>query len=240
MDLQLNGAVEAAIRAALECRWQEAIFLNQSIINQNPNDCEALNRLAKAHFELGQLAKAKAAYQKVLTIDPYNPIALKNLQRIEKILGGKNGNGNGHHSQPSLDTFLGEPGRTKLVSLVHLATPDTLSSLREGEKVELMPKKHCVAVCLQDGPYLGAFPDDISHLLISLINAGNQYDTFIKSTTPKRLVVLIKETFRSKKLGNQPSFIQLHKKTVYRRQTVDDYSKVIEEEQEEEIVEEII
>ena len=50
-------------------------------------------------------------------------------------------------------------------------------------------------------------PDDTAHLLTRLIKGGNKYELFIKSVRVNALSVLIRETFRSKRFKNQPSFL---------------------------------
>ena len=91
---------QAAILAALASRWQEAVKLNEKIINVEKDNIEALNRLARAHYFLGEDAKSQKCYKKVLELDPYNIIAIKNLEKLLKSTRGANGSprkaGNGH------------------------------------------------------------------------------------------------------------------------------------------------
>jgi len=208
---------QKAIEEALSSNWEEAIDKNQKILLLNPNDLEAKNRLAKAYLESGKVELAKAIYLEVLETDPYNQIALKNLKRIEEING--NGHTNGHtknnNCQLNFSVFLSEPGKTKLVNLVHLATPQTLSLLSPGEQLVLQNKKHTIYVLNQDGHYLGALPDDISHLLISLMDGGNVYEVFVKKVIPNCLQVIILEKYRSDKFKSQPSFLPNGKVNYY-------------------------
>ena len=75
-----------AIDAALNCNWTEAIEINEQIIVDDPENIPCLNRMAKAYTELGKYSRAKKIYQEVLKLDPYNPIASKNLKRIKRAL----------------------------------------------------------------------------------------------------------------------------------------------------------
>src|SRR4030043_1367372 len=75
-------ASQEAIALAMQSRWQEAITVNQSIIDLFPTDIDAYNRLGRAYTELGEFAKAKEAYSKALELDPSNTIASKNLSRL--------------------------------------------------------------------------------------------------------------------------------------------------------------
>src|SRR3989338_4300800 len=79
----MQATSENAIQAALRGKWTEAVDLNAAILRENPNELEALNRLARAYAELGEIAKADSTYRKVLVLDKYNPIAIKNLKRLK-------------------------------------------------------------------------------------------------------------------------------------------------------------
>ena len=70
-------ASQEAIALAMQSRWQEAVSVNQSIIELFPTDIDAYNRLGRAFMELGEFAKAKKAYNRALELDPNNSIAQK-------------------------------------------------------------------------------------------------------------------------------------------------------------------
>lgn len=210
----LEVLAQTAITAALTNDWPAAVKINKKIITQQNNDVEALLRLARAFACLGQTAKAARLYKKVLEIDPFNLIATKNLEKLTKTnSNGVNHNGNGKVVGTSVNVtqvFLYEPGKTKIVNLLNLAPPQVLTTLSCGDLVNLNPKNHAVTITKLDGTYLGAFPDDLAHRLITLIAQGNKYEAFVKSTTTKVLTVFIKEVERSPKFANQPSFLSKH------------------------------
>jgi tetratricopeptide (TPR) repeat protein len=194
-----------AADAALSSNWQEAIQINQKILKTNHEDVEALNRLARAQVCSGEIEKAQKTYKKVLELDPYNIIANKNMNKIN--LSNGSGNGKSIIFSPNLTSlFLSEPGKTKVVALLNLAPPSILSVLNYGEEVHLNAKSHSVTVNTLEGVHIGALPDDTAHKLIAFINGGNKYEAFVKSVTPKSLTIFIRETERSEKFTNQPSF----------------------------------
>jgi len=197
-----------AITATLAGNWQEAIRINQEILKVDPKDIEALNRLARAYKETGKLSLAKRTYRKVLTIDCFNPIAKKNLKLLEalpkQLKKAALNPGDFNHCSPA--TFVEEPGKTKIVSLVNLAPASVLLTLCPGNKVDLLIKRRSV-VCYLDGRYLGALPDDLSIKLIKRISAGNRYEAFVKTVDRKNLSVFIREVSRAAKFRNQPTFI---------------------------------
>lgn len=209
--MEENTLAKQAIREALDGNWEKAAEINKKILTANPQDPDALNRLARACAELGNSEKAKQCYNQVLQFDPANSIAAKNLKLLTKSengagLAGSTANGNGHKNL-TLDIFLAEPGRTKLVNLINLATPATLSKLKAAEKVQMVAKKHQVVIETEDGEYVGAIPDDLSHYLISLTKFGNYYEVYVKAVKTNTVSVLIWEKLRAARFANQPSFI---------------------------------
>lgn len=195
-----------AIQAALQANWEQALKLNQQIIEIDPKNVDALNRIALAYFELGDLVKSKKHYEESLKYDPYNQIASKFVKRIETLRKkGITKSGN-NHSKISTDPFIEEPGKTTMVNLLKTAEPQKLSLLSSGLEVNLITKNHCICITNKEGEYLGILPDDLSHKLIRLIRGGNKYQAFINGVKVNGLAILIRELFRAAKFKNQPSF----------------------------------
>lgn len=209
---------QLAIDAALSLDWLAAQKINKKIISLSSGNVEALNRLARAQTCEGEIDKAQKTYKKVLEIDPYNIIARKNVDKLSKVNDQK-GKSNGHsqkatnhtisHLTPTANlssVFLYEPGKTKVISLLNLASPSILGLLSCGDRVELLAKKHSVSITDLNGTYLGALPDDISHKILYYIAGGNKYEVYIKFATSKSLSIFVREVERSAKFTNQPSF----------------------------------
>lgn len=194
-----------AIKAAMKRAWDQAIELNQKILETEPKNIAALNRLARAFWEKGNFALAEKTYHQTLAIDRYNPIAKKNLRRLadqEKTsLKSKVKKGEAEGA-----IFLEEPGKTKVVKLVRLASPSVLSELDSADEVLLSPKKYTISITSTDGTYLGTIPDDLSHRLLRFIKGGNQYQAFVKTVDRQNLEIFIRETKRAPKFRNLPSF----------------------------------
>lgn len=198
---------QLAIKVALCANWDEAIKINKKILQIASSEIDALNRLAYAYTCLGQKAKAQKIYKKILQIDPYNIIARKNLEKVTRQNGHSNGNGIGIRENTNLSSvFLFEPGKTKIVNLINLASPAVLCSFNCGDQVSLNLKKHGITVTTCDGVYLGALPDDLAHKLLTFIAGGNKYETYIKCVNSKTLTIFIRETHRCERFLNQPSF----------------------------------
>jgi tetratricopeptide (TPR) repeat protein len=200
MDIDL---AQKAISAALVGNWTEAQKLNLKIVGQNPKDIEALNRLARSYAELGQAKKAIGTCQKVLEIDPFNSIALKSTKKWKALKVGEKQNG---PTGLSPELFLEEPGKTKLVSLLHVGDQKTLAVLDSGDEVKLNPKSHRIPVLTSDGKYIGRLPDDLSARLRKLIEAGGIYKVLIKSIDAKEVTVFIREVQKAESFKDSPSF----------------------------------
>ena len=205
-----SSLYQQAIDAALDSKWEEALKINRKIIKLDPLNVDALNRQAKAYMELGKSNLAKKYYSEVLKVDPYKPIALKNLEIMKsfKSNGQSNSWRTDCHNRLSPSLFLQEPGKTKMVSLLKVAEPQKLSQAFCGMKVMVAIKNRKITIVDSNGNYLGVLPDDINHHLIRLYKGGNKYELFIKSIRVNSLSVIIKETFRSKRFKNQPSFLE--------------------------------
>lgn len=201
MDISL---AQKAISFALHGEWEEAIKANLEILKLSPNDVDALNRLAKAYAEVGRGNLAKDTSQKVLDIDPINPIALRCLDKwkstkFEVTPQNKPTNTQRHE-------FIEESGKTKLVLLLHPGETSLLATLDSGDEVKLLTHPHSVSVLTIDDKYIGKLPDDLAARLRTLIKSGNKYQTLIKSVIGKDVTVFIKEIEKSESLKNSTSF----------------------------------
>ena len=196
-----------AIQTALEGNWQEAITINKSLIHEDPQDVDALNRLALAYTIIGKAKEAKSTYQKVLMLDPLNPIALRNLKRLKD--KGLNITGGGSTTGTCINNkFLEEPGKTKVVELVNIAQPNIVEALRTGQSLELGIKRLKI-FALEGTQYVGVLPDDISKRLIKFIKNGCKYEAYVKSANQHKVTIFIKEIKKTTRYKDQPSFTTL-------------------------------
>lgn len=191
-----------AIAAALSSDWKKAVEVNAAILHEDGNNVDCLNRLGRAHLELGDNKKAVLYFKKVLKIDKYDPIATRNLARaLQAPVGKKN-----VRSKTTQFNFLEEPGKTKLVALVNLAPAKILLKQERADSINLSPRRHTVIVSDQEGNYLGSLPDDLGHRLSILIKGGNSYCALTKSVSTTSMIIFIRETVRAKKFADTPSF----------------------------------
>lgn len=203
----MNSLKNQAIQTALQGDWNNAISLNQQILQEEPENIDALNRLAFAHATLGNINDAKEFYQKVLQLDIQNPIATKNLKRLSSL--------NGVPHAPIIykmnNIFIEEPGKTKVIELLNIADQKATSHLHCGEELHLQVKRMKIFVLDNDKQYIGMLPDDTSKRLIEFIQGGNLYEAYVKTVDEHKVTAFVKETFRSPKFKNQQSFINTEK-----------------------------
>jgi len=191
-----------SIQQALNGNWKNAIKLNKLILKDNSHDIDALNRLARAYSEIGNLTLALKTAKKVLSLDPFNTIALKALEKWKMIKKGDIYCSDSVKNQ----TFLEEPGKTKIVNLINTCDKCTLAYLDSGDEVKINAHGHKITINTKDGKYLGRIPDDISARLKTLIKHGYCYNICIKSINVNEVKVFIREYLRPEKYSDIPSF----------------------------------
>jgi tetratricopeptide (TPR) repeat protein len=198
----VNKLAQKAIDSALKGNWKKAKEINKLIVKNDPEDTEALNRLAKAYAELGEINKAKSTAKNVLKIDPFDNIAKKSLKKWIGIVKKDTSN----NKKPSKELFLEEPGKTKIVSLMHPGDISVIAQLDSCDELVINTHGHRITLTTHDGKYIGKLADDLSSRLKKLIRYGNEYQVFIKNIEDSNITIFIKEIKRSKKLADIPSF----------------------------------
>jgi tetratricopeptide (TPR) repeat protein len=193
-----------AIQTALVGDWNNAVNLNQQILVETPDDIDTLNRLAFAFLSLGQIKDAKNLYEKVLSLDMKNPIAIRNLKRLNDTKTKKS-------NIPLNNLFIEEPGKTKVIELLNVADKKVIAYLRSGERIELRIKRSKIFAIDSENQYIGMLPDDICQRLIKFMKAGNQYEAYIRTVDSNRACIFVRETKRIKKFRDQPSFVSMEK-----------------------------
>jgi tetratricopeptide (TPR) repeat protein len=200
-----DNLARSAIIAALNNDWSSALEANLEILNEEPNDTNALNRSARAYLQLGDIGNAVRSSEKVLKLDPVNSIAMKCISKCAALKS--NGSSHKPNNVTSIDNvFLEIPGKTKIVSLINLCDISTLAMLSAGESVHILPKLHKVSVTNLDEIYIGRLPDDLATRMIYFFKNGNEYNAFIKSVSNENVTVFIKEIKKSPNLNHIHSF----------------------------------
>jgi tetratricopeptide (TPR) repeat protein len=198
-------ASQEAISLAMQSRWQEAVTVNQGIIELFPTDIDACNRLGRAFMELGEFAKAKEAYSRGLELDPDNAIAKKNLQRLS-LLSASKVKVKEERREVAPDLFIGEMGKAGVVNLQNLAPGEVLASMAAGNQVYLKVRGQQLIVENEQGEYLGLVEPPHGFRLARLIEGGNKYAAAIVNIDNSTARVIIREVLQHPSQIGRPSF----------------------------------
>jgi tetratricopeptide (TPR) repeat protein len=210
---------EQAISAASNADWAEAADTNRRLLELGA-DAEAENRLAKALWELGELAAAREHYQTALALDPTNRIAERNIDRLRMLLveaGEKTVPANPGSKAP-VSIFVEETGKTGFAHLVDLATPAKLAQVNPGDNVELTPEGNRL-IATSNGVRIGAVEPRVAARLLKLIADGNKYAAGVTSLGDVDVRIILREVYQDPRNYGKVSFPTAAKSTDLRPYT---------------------
>jgi tetratricopeptide (TPR) repeat protein len=187
---------EQAISAATAADWEAAADLNRRILDLGA-DSAAENRLAKAYWEMGELATARDHYQAALAIDPTNRVAERNINRLRMLLAeaGKKTVPAQKGSKAPVSIFVEETGKTGFAHLVDLADPKKLAQVNPGDAVELSPDGPRL-VASSNGVHIGYVEPRVAARLLKLIAEGNKYTAGVTSLGEQDVRIIVRETYQ--------------------------------------------
>jgi Tetratricopeptide repeat len=187
---------EQAIAAATDGDWESAVDLNKRILDLGA-DSEAENRLAKAYWEMGELAQAREHYQSALALDPTNRIAERNINRLLLLMvdAGKKTVAAQKEDKAPVGIFVEETGKTGFAHLVDLADRRQLAQVNPGDAVELLPDGPRLAA-RANGNRIGYVEPRVAARLLKLIAEGNKYTAGVTSLGAEDVRIIIRETYQ--------------------------------------------
>lgn len=197
---------EQAIKLAMQSRWEEAVTVNQSILEMTGNrDGDAFNRLGRALMALGRFREAYDAYGSALRIDPTNQIAKKNLAILEKKVevDGQSAATPREYVDPKL--FVEETGKTGTTALVN-PNREAVSHMTPGERVYLRRDGNLLLAENAAAQVIGQVEPRIALRLIRLMDGGNEYAAAISQVSHDNARIIIKETFQHPSQAGRLSF----------------------------------
>jgi hypothetical protein len=201
--------VDEARKTAFAGNWEDAVSLNQQILDRFQKDAEAYNRLGRAHLALGNIDEAKDAYSKALRADPANLIARRNLQRLE-ILRGHGGRSAAPATRPGAmprtSVFLEEVGRTWVDELVNPGDEQELADIYPGEQLALSGEDDRLVVRRANGNRLGEIEPKTGHRVLELMASGNRYEIYALGLSGQTLRIILREVFRDPSVATTVSF----------------------------------
>jgi tetratricopeptide (TPR) repeat protein len=197
---------EQAIQQAAQAQWADAADTNRKLLALGP-DAEAENRLAKALWEMGELASAREHYQTALALDPTNRIAERNIDRLRMLLVEA-----GERTVPAMDgskaavsIFVEETGKTGFAHLTDLADPRKLAQVNPGDSVELTPDGNRL-IAFSNGVRIGVVDPRVAARLLKLLADGNKYAAGVTSLGDKDVRIIIREIFQDPRNYGKVSF----------------------------------
>jgi tetratricopeptide (TPR) repeat protein len=199
--------VEDARQAAIEGRWENALTINQQIVERSPRDAAAYNRIGKAQLELGNVQEAIDAYSSSLKADAANMIARRNLHRLEQ-LGGRESEieRRGKKLTPRTSVFIQEVGKTWVDEIINPAATDVLADVASGEALALKVKSGRLLVIRSDGVELGEIDPRTAARVIELMASGNTYEIYALGQSSAGLRIILRETYRDPSQADRVSF----------------------------------
>lgn len=211
--------VDQAIAQATGAQWNEAADSNRKLLEMGA-DAEAENRLAKALWELGELAAAREHYQTALALDPTNRIAERNIDRLkmllvtagEKTVAAKSG------SKAPVSIFVEETGKTGFAYLTDLAHPRELAQINPGDSVELTPEGNRL-IATSNGVRIGVVEPRVAARLLKLMADGNKYAAGVTSLGDKDVRIILREVYQDPRNYGKVSFPTAAKSTDLRPYT---------------------
>ena len=199
-----SAYVDEAVQLAVDARWEEAVELNEFIIQNFGADEGSQNRLGKALTELGRLEEAKAAYDTALAINPMNPVARKNATKLESLMNAKDIL-KGGPVKVDLNLFVEEMGKTTTTTL-RAAAGDVCSKVAPGDVAELRVDGDGIEVDTVRGVRVGSLEPKLARRLIKFIQGGNRYQAGITSCEGSTVKVIVREVHQDSKFIGKPSF----------------------------------
>ena len=196
--------VEEAIAAALESRWQDALSINQSLVEKHGTDEDTNNRLGKALTELGQHQEALAHYSQTLEMNPLNLIAQKNVRKLQLAIASKQRVG-ASKGAIDVDLFAEEPGKSAL-TVLNLPRSGVIVSVAPGDVVELHPGRTGLQAQTTRGVVLGDVDTKIARRLLPLMATGNKYTAAVARVDEGEIEIIIREAFQSAENARKSSF----------------------------------
>jgi hypothetical protein len=193
-----------AIDLAMQARWQEAVAVNEELIQSFPEDVDSFNRLGRAYMELGKFAKAKEAYKNTVKLEPYNVIANRNLRRLADLKETSKAPVETDKVEP--EQFIEEIGKAGVVTLTELAQKEKRALTVAGDKAVVKLEGSYLVVENAHGVYLGKIEPRQATRLIRLMLGGNKYSAVVVKSTAEGMTVMVRETYQHPSQAGKLSF----------------------------------
>jgi hypothetical protein len=154
---------------------------------------------------MGQVEEAVEAYQGTLKLNPVNPIAQKNLAKLQAVRSGKAPVPTSR-ARVDVDAFIEETGKTALTALHVHTEGDPCAKVAGGDPVKLIVNGDTMNVETSRGVNLGHLEHAMGRRLIKFIEGGNRYSGAVATCDGSAVRIIIRETHQDPKFHGKPSF----------------------------------
>jgi tetratricopeptide (TPR) repeat protein len=194
--------IEEARQASLGGNWEAAIQINKELIERDPKDADAYNRLGRALLEFRDFAGAYEAYSHALKVDPANLISRRNLQRLELLRAGKKKQSKkdtAEHPEtvfPRTHVFIEEVGKTWVDELVNPAPMAELAETYAGQQLQLAIEGNRLLVKDANDRKIGEVESKTAERVMELMAGGNIYEVYALGPSLASIRVILREVYR--------------------------------------------
>ncbi len=196
-------AAEEAVRLALANRWEEALAVNDDLVERFGPDEETSNRRGKALLELGRLEEALAAYEETLGLNPENHIAQRQAAKLRELSEAKAPVAPVSASV-DVNLFTDEPGKSALTRLA-LAPGVDPAAVAPGDPLDLELGDE-VKVRTTRGVELGAVEPRLAQRILDLSKRGNRYSGAVTHVDGGAVQLILREVYQAPELAGTNSF----------------------------------
>ena len=207
----LKNIQEDAVQHALAGRWEAAVEVNLEGLDVDSENVSCLNRLAKAYLELSRYKDARTLLKKAVSIDPLNRVAIRQLDRLEKLDGAGIARRTSGGTATNSALFISDPAVATVSELKKVAPAETLASVSPGDKFKLKIDESIATISSASGDYIGTLEVRIATRMRKMIDGGNKYEILAAKLTDSEVIVVVRETKRSAtqaRTASFPSYLQ--------------------------------
>lgn len=197
-------AAEEAVGLALASRWEEALEVNDDLLERFGPDEETYNRRGKALLELGRLEDAEAAYAATHKLNPGNQIATRQLAKLAELRQAKTPVAPVSASM-DVAVFTDEPGKSAITRLILAAGVDP-AKVAPGDPIKIEVGEDQVAVRTKRGVDLGGIEPRISQRILRLSKGGNRYTGAVTHVDATGVQIILREVYQAPELAGTISF----------------------------------
>lgn len=196
---------DAAVKAALEGNWEEAVNLNYESVEVAPGDAGSFNRLATALIELGRFADARQAAGKALSLSPDNRIARKHVDRLSQ-LGGQIASAPVMTGARAAVRFITDSAKATVTELVNPAGARILATVAPGQELHKSDNGNRMELHTRAGERIGTVEVHIAQRVRNLDEKGNRYEFSVAKLSESAIAVMVAETFCAPGMTSVVSF----------------------------------